>query len=705
MPSYVVTTGSSFRTTITRYVDWDPLNEGSFFSGEASAVLPVGTRAFSGGGTRLFVTGRPDMEVGQVALKSYQDKSESGGSVLTPEYSFEIRAGQDWADSRTLWSDAAGRVVNIDAAGNLNVYVTQFPDGTPASARMSRLAQMPATTPALVELKKSSRIWAAGNKVYGLLDGVIRSWDYAAALNSVTLGPGPSGTVVLTGLTDTEVAWSPAPGVFYTKTAEGAVKRYAGSPVALVHDDVAVGLKGSVFAGAASCLSSAGDEKPYFGAPVDDSGVLPVPTAPTPSEPPTGPEVVSGRFLLPNGNPAVGMKVLVEAADLLPEDGTEVNLPDLGTATTDANGNWSLTLPDTLPAAVQTAVDNNGGALNVTATTLATTESGVTLVGTNNMTAAPKDPSTGARSTFATTASDEAPPTAELLPAGGEGSVSTDPTPEQEQTTHAARVEAEPRYDAASQAAPLWQNDRASSAESYNPYLVDGVDIRSQQVTPRIDTCSPISRVISRQISYTVAGESHAYWDAAGNVEYTSKLSNSIDVGYSMSGKFWKVSGSTSITSSASGVSGFSWRGPYFAKQWKVPIEYNKIRKVTSCGGIEVTDPYYEIRPSKFKIPAGGAPGVFGKDARHLDGPARYAASNPRYRSYLTPTATWAIEVGKSVKFAGAAEVFGISLGGSVIYDRNHKQNIRAGGRTARKHYIWGYSAPPGAHMGVIYSN
>ncbi|MGA5422576.1 hypothetical protein [Streptomyces lavendulocolor] len=705
VPSYVVATGMAFRTTITRYVDWDPLNEGSFFSGEASAVLPLGTRAFSGGGTRLFVAGRPGWAVGEFALKSYQDKSDSGGSVLTPEHTFEIRTGQDWADARELWTDGAGRVVSIDAAGNLNVYVAQFPDGTPASARMSRLAQMPSTTPALVELLKSSHIWAAGNKVYGLSGGVVRSWDYAAASNSVTLGPSASGTVVLTGLTDAESAWSAAPGIFYTKTAQGTVKRYAGSPAALVNDDVAVGLKGSVFAGPAACLSNAGDEKPSFGVPVDDSAVPPVPATPPPPEVPTGPEVVSGRFMLPDGSPAVGMKVLVEAADLLPEDGTETNLPDLGTATTDANGNWSLTLPAALPVAVQAAVDNNGGALNVTATTVATTESGVTLVGTNNMTAAPKDPRTGARSAFAVTASEEPPPAAELLPTGGDGSVTTDPTPEQEQTTHAARVEAEPRYDAASQAAPVWQNDRASSAGDYNPYLVDGVDIRSQRVTPRIDTCAPTSRVISRQISYTVAGESHAYWDAAGNVEYTSKLSNTIDIGYSVSGKFWKVNGSVSIGSSASGTSGFSWRGPYFAKQWKVPIEYNKIRKVTTCGGIEVTDPYYEIRPAKFKVPAGGAPGVFGKDARHLDGPARYAASNPRYRSHLTPSSTWAIDIGKSVKYAGAAEVFGMSLGGSVTYDKNHKQNIRAGGRTARKHYIWGYSAPPGAQMGVIYSN
>ncbi|MFV0127770.1 hypothetical protein ACLGI4_08655 [Streptomyces sp. HMX112] len=700
-----MTTANIAWPTIHRYVDWDPASaEGSFFSAEKSAKMDFGTRAFSGGGARILVTGTQSA-AGHYRLKSYQDKTEAGGALLTPEYDFELRTGQNWAKSIHLFSDKSGRVVNVDEAGAVNVYVMQFPDGTPASARMSRLTHMTAESPAAMALKKSTRVWATGDKVYGLLNGEIRSWDFSASADGITLGPDPVGTVVLTGLTDTVTAWSPAPGVFNTKNANGAVRKYAGTPAVLVDDDVAVGLNGSVFAAAAFCVSSAGDEKPYFGAPVEDPDAPPVPSVPAPSEPPAGPEVVSGKFLLPNGGPAAGMKVLVEAADVLPEDGSETNLPDLGTAITDADGKWSLAIPDTLPSSVQTAVDNNGGALNVTATTVATTESGVTLVGTNNTTAAPKDPRTGARSAFAATVSEEAPPTAELLPVGGEGSVATDPTPEQEKTTHAARVEAEPRYDAASQAAPPWQSDRASTSEGYSPYLVNGVDIRSQRVTPRIDTCSPTARVVSRQISYTVAGESHAYWDAAGSVEYTSKLSNTIDVGYSTSGEFWKVSGSTSIGSSAAGVSGFSWRGPYFAKQWRVPIEYHKVRKVTTCGGLEMTKPYYEIRPVKFKIPAGGAPGVFGKDARHLDGPARYANSNPRYRSYLTPTATWAIEIGKSVKFSAAAEVFGISLGGSVTYDGNHKQNIRAGGRTARKHYIWGYSAPPGARMGVIYSN
>ncbi|MEU6484374.1 hypothetical protein [Streptomyces sp. NPDC046887] len=701
VPTYLVAQEGIHGSTITRYVDWDPSGSGHLFNAEKTATLSRGQRLFSGGGTRLFVT---NGWLGG-SLTSYQDQTDKGGSLLSLEYVYEKRAGQNWRADTRIWVDADGRVVNFDEAGNLNVYVEQFPDGTRTSARMSRLAQLPADDAALVELRRSQSIWSAGDEIYGLRDGEIRSWKYQASLNKIVLGPQVVGAVVIKGLTDAADAWSPAPGVFYVKTAEGAVRKYAGSPAALVNEDVAVGLSGTVLAGAARCLSSAGDEKPYFGAPVEDAGVPSVPDRPAQPVQEAGPEVVSGRFLLPNGNPATGMQVVVEAADLLPADGSSTDLPDLGTATTDADGEWSLTLPAKLPTEVQAVVDGNGGALNVTATTVATTETGVTLIGASNMTAAPKSPRTGARTAFASAASEEPTPAAELLPIGQGGGTVGDPTAQEVKSTHAARVAAAPQYDAESQQAPRWQSDRTSSAASYNPYVVDGVDIRNQQVTPRADTCWMESRVVSRQISYTISGESHSYWDAAGYVEYTSKLSNTVDVGLSMSGSAWKVSGSTSIGSSAAGVSGFSWRGPYFAKQWKVPIEYNKIRKVRKCGGIEMNDPYYEIRPSKFKVPAGGSPGVFGKDARQLDGPLRYAKSNPKYRAYLIPMSTWGLDVGKSVKYSGAAEVFGVSLGGSVQYDGNHKQLIRAGGRTARKHYIWGNSAPPGAHMGVIYSN
>lgn len=705
--TYVVEPGPSpyDPKTVRKYLDWNPQSgtNGTLIDSGRTVSIPSGpggSRLFAGGNRRIYEIS------GWVpgTLKSYQDQTEAGGNLLSLEYTFAARSGQEWALYSKIWTDADGRVVALDDAGNLNVYVIQMPDGTPASVRMSRLAQLAASSPAVVELRKSERIWSAGNKIYGQVGSEVRAWDYSATLNSITLGPSATGAVQLSGLTDAGTAWSPAPGVFYTKTESGTVKSYTGAPPQLVNDAYATDVRGRVFANAAPCLSDGSDKKPHFGTMPDDSTVPPAPTEPPPpTTPTTSPNVVSGRFLLPDGTPAAGMPVVVEAADLLPEDDSAVDLPDLGKVTTAADGTWSLTIPDTLPATVQTAVDENSGALNVTATTIGRTESGVMLVGSDNLTAAPKNPVTGRRSTLATTASAEPDHTIKLLPTLPDAENNApEPTEEQRKSTFAAWVDSQSTYDPEVET-PRWQSDRGAAPQNHNPYVVGGKDITAERVTPYADTCRWDTRVVGRQISYTVVGESHAYWDAAGNVEYRSSLASTIDVGYSASGTLWSLNGSTTIGTSAAGISGFSWRGPHFAKQWKVPIEYDKSKRMFSCGGV-VTQSNYEIRPGRFKVPAGGAPGVFGKDARHLDGPTKFAQSNPKYRGYLEPTGTWALDIGRSAKWAGAASAFGISFGGSTTWDDSHRQNIRAGGRTTYRHDVWGLRAPMGAQMGIIYS-
>ncbi|MET7619989.1 hypothetical protein [Streptomyces sp. NPDC005408] len=689
--------------TLRKYVAWNPKNGGgTFLDTGYSKALPTGSAApryFAGGNQRIYESGG----LLSGTLKSYQDQTATGGNLLSLEYTFAERAGQDWHLYSKIWTDADGRVVNLDDAGNLNVYVIQMPDGTPASVRMSRLAQLAASSPAVVELRKSTRIWSAGNMIYGQSGDVIRAWDYSAALNSITLGPSAEGTVQASGLADADTAWSPAPGIVYTKTQSGTVKSQTGTPLQLVKDDVALGIPGKVFANAASCLSDGADEKPYFGQRPNDSNVPLAPPEPSPTAPPSGPAVVSGKFLLGDGRPAAGMQVVVEASDLLPDDNSAVDLPDLGTVTTAADGTWSLTIPDSLPAAVQTAVTDNGGALNVTATTVGRTESGVMLVGSDSLTAAPKNPATGTRTTFAASVSEQGAHTVKLLPALADPETDlAEPTSEQRSTTFASAVDAQPTYDPELQT-PMWQSDRGPAPQSYNPYLIDGTDISTQSVTPYADTCYWETSVIARQIAYTVVGESHGYWDAAGNVEYESNVASTLDVGYSIKGDLWSVSGSASVGTSNSAVVGFSWRGPYWAKQWKIPLEYTKNKKTYSCGGVAIKS-HYEIRAGRFKLPAGGAPGVYGKDARQLDGQSRFNASNPAYRSHLMPMGTFAVKVGKSVKWSGAAVVFGVSLGGSTSYDSSHRQNYRAGGRTTYRHDVWGLRANLDGEMGMLYS-
>ncbi|SHH95323.1 hypothetical protein SAMN05444521_2813 [Streptomyces sp. 3214.6] len=396
------------------------------------------------------------------------------------------------------------------------------------------------------------------------------------------------------------------------------------------------------------------------------------------------------------------MQVVVEASDLLPDDSSAVDLPDLGKVMTAADGTWSLTIPDPLPPAVEEAVSGNGGALNVTATTVGHTTSGVRLVGTDHLTAAPPAPDTGKPTPFAASVGASGAHTVQLmpLPSGAETTV-PEPTAEQLKTTYANSVESQPAYDPDAPT-PLWQSDRGPAPTDYNPYVVNGTNISAEPVTPYIDVCKWHSVVIARQIAYTTVGESHAYWDAAGYADYSSKLSSTFDLGYSVDGKNWKVGGSVSLGSSIAATVGFTWRGPYFAKQLRVPIEYSKVKVVNDCYGD--LQAHYEIRAGRYKIPAGGAVATYGKDARHLDGPTRFSQSNPRYRAQLPPGFTFALKKGKSVKWAGAATAFGYSVGGSSSYDSEHGQYIRAGGKTTNKHDVWGLYAQIDANAGVIYS-
>ncbi|MER5586532.1 hypothetical protein ABT090_33520 [Streptomyces asoensis] len=705
IPTYRLAT-SGFpvpKRQLTRYVDWDPKNQEQVFNTEKSASIPRLQNVFSGGGTRLFMSskgvGYPYYDI----LQSFRDKSETGGSLLTPEYTYQQRSGQNWEKYTRIWADAQGRVVNFDESGNLNVYVEQFPDGTPASARMSRLAQSLASTPAVTELGKSQVVWPAGTKVYGLLNGIIRSWDYSAALNTITLGPTAQGTVEAAGLSDAVSAWSPAPGTVYTQTAAGDVKKYAGSPLQLVNSDVATGLTGSMFAGAASCLSDAAEPQGYFGQKVDDTGLPEVSGVPDPDPAPSLPDVISGKFTLGDGSPAAGLDVVIEADVPVSAEGTD--FPDLGTARTAADGTWSLTLPENLPPAVQQAAETNGGALNVTATTMAVTTSGVQMVGVDHRTAAPEETDTGQRTSFASAASSTSAHSIELIPildSSDSQNNLPEPTEDQKNSTYAAQVDKETVYSDTED--PQWQSDRGTLAAGYNPYIINGVNVSSQQVTPYASgTCSWTTWPSgSPTYSYTTVGEAHAYTDAKASFDYESKVSSTVDVAISY-GSSWKISGERSVANSSGALSGFPAKGPYWAKQWRIPLEYQKQKRVYMCGGVQKGS-QYRIVPIRYTIPAGWYAGTYGKDVRQLDGPTRYAASNPEYRSKVAAGAYVGVSRGKSVKWKGAATPFGISLGGSIQYDSNHVQKVIAGTKSGVVHRVWGLYDKVSGRPGVIYS-
>jgi hypothetical protein len=231
------------------------------------------------------------------------------------------------------------------------------------------------------------------------------------------------------------------------------------------------------------------------------------------------------------------------------------------------------------------------------------------------------------------------------------------------------------------------------------------VDLSGQAVVPfGNDACTTDSRVVQRSIAYTTIGEGHANWDTKGGVEYNSTLSSEIEIAQSY-GSTWNIKGTYTIGSSTGVRIGYGPTGPYFAKEFRAPIEYRKILKTLRChsGGAGSSHSYYQILPGSYKVPAGGAIGGFGKDVLYKDGANNYYGSPKANRGYLGPHMKFTLMRGKSSKFQRAATVFGVSLSSATKYDREHHQVIVAGGGSSA-HDVWGRSGPLSGNAGIIHS-
>ncbi|MGW1862442.1 hypothetical protein [Streptomyces collinus] len=208
---------------------------------------------------------------------------------------------------------------------------------------------------------------------------------------------------------------------------------------------------------------------------------------------------------------------------------------------------------------------------------------------------------------------------------------------------------------------PQWQSDNSLLPSSYNPYLVSGKDVSAEPVAPLVEakasgSCDTIRVPVSSKIKYTVVGEAHAGWDAKASFEYESSMSSSIETAVKSNGN-WNLGGSKELSQNVSISVGYPNRGPHYAKQYKIPIEYTKIKSQYICfGGVRST--WYTIEPKRYKAPTGGALGKVGKDVSSKDGSAAFKRSKKAYRNYLNPGDAAQQNRGKSVKFGGAVSFY-----------------------------------------------
>lgn len=698
-------------TTLRKYVDWDPLGGGAggpIFATDFSATVDAMSQFFGGGNGIIY-------EITSLGtLKSYKDNTATGGSLLTPVKTY----GAGWDAFYKVWA-YQGRIYAISGDGKLTVY--EQSDPTTGGGTITVLGTVAADHAAVKELAAADDVWAVDGKLYALTGGKIKYWIYAERADGTpTVKTTP--IVAATGLTSAVQAWSPGPGTVYTSDGSnsysGTIAGYTtpigaaassldtritvdpdpGAPLVRSNPEVRTGIFGTIFADTAPCLYPMEEGQPYFGTrPADDNPAAAGPQ-PAPAMEPAGTKTFRGRFVRGDGQPAAGLSVVVEAADLTNEDGSSTDLPNLGTTTTAADGSWSLPLPDPLPAAVQAAADANGGAVNAVATVTGVTSNGTIMQGTDHLTAAPDTASASMRSLVASTAADGAH-TIEMLPQLADITIA-EPTNDQYAGSWASKQEGSTVDLTGDDTLPTWQNESSAPPSNFNPYVINGTDTSSMTVTPYLAGCERWETILDRRIYYTDVVEGHAYWDAKATVDYDQKLASNVEVAVS-SGSNWKISGSVNVGSTIGTSTGYTTRGPYFAKEWRVPIEYKKVKKYTKCGGTTVS--HKEIIAGRYKIPSGGATGTYGQDKSYKDG-SSYWSSPTANRAYVQPGAYFQISKGRSIKWSAAATAYGIALGASTQYDGEHKQRITAGSKTSYRHYIWGKNGPLWDNPGVFYS-
>ena len=197
--------------------------------------------------------------------------------------------------------------------------------------------------------------------------------------------------------------------------------------------------------------------------------------------------------------------------------------------------------------------------------------------------------------------------------------------------------------------------------------------------------CYVYNNTSKTSIAYTTVGEAHAYWDARASFTFSSSLSNSIKVEASTDGVHWSGSGSVTLESQIGRATGFSNQGPYFGRQFQVPIKYQWIRTTYKClPSMGIGRSYYSV---SYQIPPARLldPGrrrrqplrQLRRRQRRLLG-AGWHPTRPTAPS-CQPNTYWAMTWGRSITYGAGVTVFGVGIASQTIYNSSHQQRIDAG--------------------------
>ncbi|MFF4542466.1 hypothetical protein [Streptomyces aureus] len=693
VPTYVWepnTTGNfAAPRVLHKYMDWGPQSgtTDTLIDTLYTASLKSTSKVFTGGGNGIIYEANI---AGQV--KSYKDNTATGGSLLTAVKTYTL----DWSSAKRIITNGTYILV-LASDGTVDLYKQSSPatgDGTITKITSAKSAVS-------TELAAATDVWMVNSMVYWLKDGTVQRSAMTVLGTSLTLG---AATQYATGVTASQ-AWGPGGLVVNTQmvtsdpNTTGQIAKYTLGPWTQLDPEVRTGIVGEIMADAGPCLADPDpSEQPYFGTPPDVTGGEEATEAPA-DTPQTPSNTVTGKFTLGNGQPAPGLRVALTANDLTDVTG-QTQVPLLGTATTAADGSWSVTLPDPLPADVQQTKDANGGILNLEATAegvTATTATPVLGVDVLSTTTAHQDATVVAQTGDGHTTF--------LAPNTVSGTSQDTYAASTDSQTLAAKIEADPAP--APDTVPLWQSDNGTLAADYNPYLINGHDISAEAVNPpktpmTSGNCWNTKTQYDSTTKYTVVGEAHAGWDAKSGFEYESSMNTSIDMGIKTTNS-WSIGSSKDLSTSTGASLGWAPNKYKYSHQYTVPVLYKKYKQQSVCGGV-ARSTWYTLEASKYYVPGGWAIGKVGKDVSSKDGSSAFSKSNPSYRAYLQPNNFISLSSGKSVKFGGAVSAFGISLGSKTGYDTNHRQRLQAGNQSG-KHWVWGKNGKVSSgKAGVFYS-
>jgi hypothetical protein len=435
------------------------------------------------------------------------------------------------------------------------------------------------------------------------------------------------------------------------------------------------------------------------------SGAVTVSAGPTVSDTPTptvssasGAATVSGRFTNGAGTGVSNLTVTLTASDALTDDTSgETTLPVAGTTPTASDGSWSYTLPDPLPSNLQTLADANNGVLNLSATVNGYTSDGKLMTATDNISAGVAE---GSSTTQASqdVQTDNTPHT-QALKIDTDTTALDAPADSDTASSLAQSITDSADPDADTAALPTYQTATGDTS-AYSANTADGVNYSS--VIPLDNVCTSYETILKKQIQYTTVGEAHAYWDAKASFDYTNTLSSQIGIASSVNGKNWSITGSASETKSTGHSTGYAGKGPNFARQWRVPINYAYVRTKVTCLHSPTTYGY-EIRPLGYKIPSGGYVGEYGKNVSSSDGYYNYRSSAANRRGTVQRGTYFSLSSGRSVTYTVGATVFGIGISSQTMYNGTHTQRIEAGNQVG-EHDIWGAKGTLYGKPGTFYS-